>query len=107
MLEFLEKIPYLFWFALGLIVLTIVLIGERKNNLKPTYVELEERVKELEREKLNNESKNNKLGKNEGRAGYDSAVDTAAKIYVFKFKFAIIATILAFVIGVMMPLIMN
>jgi len=81
MLDLLEKIPYLVWFSLGLVLLTILVKKEQgivKAN-KPTYEELEQ----INGEKTNSNS---------------DIVSTAASIYVFKFWFKFWSTLIAFIL---------
>ncbi|HCW92366.1 MAG TPA: hypothetical protein DHM44_01655 [Flexistipes sinusarabici] len=83
---------------------------QKKNKLndpKPSYAELEERLKKLEREKaeLLKNSKTKSVSQQPAHRKKDSIIDTAAKLYILKFKFAIIGPLLAFICGLIIGLI--
>ncbi len=65
---------------------------QKKNKLndpKPSYAELEERLKKLEREKaeLLENSKTKSVSQQPTHKKNHSVIDTAAKLYILKFKF--------------------
>ena len=83
------------------------LIKEKGNDPKPSYAELEEKVKKLEREKAEilENSKTKSISQQPDHRKNDSIIDTAAKLYVLKFKFSIIGPLLAFIFGLILALI--